>query len=703
VAAPPLTSDEIQHFLEEWLEVEFTFLHVDVLAASLVNLPRDEQDFLLGWVRRIATTNIEIAYQFARQVLSVLSHMDRHTIEAWALHAMDTYDRSGLRPALAVIHEVENFVQLRHERVAGALFEDVSGVLLTFVRGLSGRKLKLEQGDGVYTDSETLFLPAVVAQMESATDNFTLAKAMVAYLWAQTRFGSFRADMDFAGYPDASTALRYFHALETLRLEACLARELPGLSREMQRLKHLAGTPPLPEPWNQYAADLARPDATVQDTLRLLAQAYGGPVAGWKCYQGELRPDAIISCMKARIDKEKMLLRIKLAELAKDHHKADAEPSNEPPKFELQEKEDARTGQTQMELTLDDAPISPPEDVRQLITSIQLDFGEIPDEYLVAAGDGEYDSSLFEDKSKNPDDVWQGTYHEEGAFLYPEWDFGRQHYRKNWCVVREKDVQPSDPHFAAEVITRHTGLVKHLRRTFEVMRDENRMLKRQAYGDDVDIDALVEALADARDGREMTDRLFTRMHRTERNIAVMFMVDMSGSTKGWINDAEREALVMLCEALEMLGDRYAIYGFSGNTRKRCEIFKVKTFDDRYDEMVKRRIAGISPQDYTRMGPAIRHLSKLLNEVEAKTKLLVTLSDGKPDDYFDGYRGQYGIEDTRQALYEAHRSGIHPFCITIDREARDYLPHMYGAANYVVIDDVQKLPFKVADIYRRITT
>ena len=322
---------------------------------------------------------------------------------------------------------------------------------------------------------------------------------------------------------------------------------------------------------------------------------------------------------------------------------------------------------------------------------------------LTAAVDGEYDPALYEEREKDPNDVWQGTYHEEGAHLYPEWDHARQHYRKNWCVLREVDLKPGEPDYVDSVIEKHHGLVKHLRRTFEAMRDESRLLKRQVQGDDVDIDALVEALADSRDGREMSDQLFMHMHRADRSMAVMFMVDMSGSTKGWINDAEREALIMLCESLETLGDRYAIYGFSGQTRKRCEIFRVKTFAQPYDAGTKARIAGIVPQDYTRMGAAIRHLSKLLNEVEAKTKLLITLSDGKPDDYFDIYRGQYGIEDTRQALFEARRSGIHPFCITIDREAKEYLPHMYGHANWAEIDDVRKLPLKVADIYRRLTT
>ncbi|MGE5027065.1 MAG: nitric oxide reductase activation protein, partial [Betaproteobacteria bacterium] len=143
----PLTAKQIEHSLEQWLEVEFTFLHVDVLAAELAALPRHDQDFLLAWIKRIATTNIQIAYQFARRSQRVLTHMDRHVIEAWALHAMDTYDRFGLHLGIKVIHDADNFEKFSHERAAGAAFEDIHGILLTFVRGLSGRQLKLEKGE----------------------------------------------------------------------------------------------------------------------------------------------------------------------------------------------------------------------------------------------------------------------------------------------------------------------------------------------------------------------------------------------------------------------------------------------------------------------------------------------------------------------------------------------------------------------------
>ena len=698
-AHAPLPADTILTSLVHWLEVEFTFLQVDNLAAAIAALPRDEQDFLLGWTRRIASNNIQIAYQFAGRAQGLLAHMDRQLIEAWALHAMDTYDKAGLRAAMEVLQDVERFVHQSHEKAAGVVLEQVSGILLTFLRGLSGRELKLEQGEVPYTDSSTLFLPAVVARMQEREQNFTLCKAMTAMLWAQTRFGTFRADFACLDtYADPQRALQAFHSLETLRLEACIGRELPGLYRKMAALKAEVGDI-LPTEWQAFAATLSRPEACVGDCLALLPQAYAAPLASPFCYQGELRPAAVAEAMAARQEREKILLRVRLAELAEEH--TAQKEITAPPRFEVRASGE-RGGLPQLELVLDGKPLPPPADVARLLTSIRLDLDDIPPEYLVPAGPGEYDPKDYREQALNPDEVWQGTYHEEGAVLYPEWDFGRQHYRKNWCVMREKEVPPVHDGFVADALARHSGLVKHLRRTFEALRDEDRLLKRQFQGDEVDIDALVEALADARDGREMSERLFLHMHRAERDIAVMFLVDMSGSTRGWINDAQRESLLLLCGALETLGDRYAIYGFSGITRKRCELYRIKCLDEPFGEEVQARISGIRPQDYTRMGFAIRHLTALLKETDASTRLLITLSDGKPDDYHDQYRGQYGIEDTRQALVEARRAGIHPFCITLDTEARAYLPHMYGPARYTIVSEVRQLPLKVADIYRRLT-
>jgi nitric oxide reductase NorD protein len=706
MALAPLTAAEMEADLHVWLETEFTYFKVEELAAELTALARDEQDFILGWIRRIASTHITLAWQFGRRAPALLPRMERRLLEAWAIHTCDVFDRTGLQNALRVMEQVDSFDEAQHKHDAsGALFEDIAPVLGNFVCGLSGRRLRIEEGDAAWTDGERIVLPPLIAALPDLDDNFQLAKITVALLWAQTRFGSLRIDHASvaAGYADPERALTRLYALETLRLTAKIARELPGLHRQLQRLRAQLD-PVLPAQWQRFEAMLSTREATQDDSLSLLSAAYEEADCPQWSDQGLLRPDAIAAARAARLEVEKARLRVKLAELLEEHtsHQADSSTAAEtPPEFEVEPRDE--NGKLDFEITLDDAPIAPPDGVKQLLTSVYLDFGEIPPEYLTPAGDGEYDPNLLFDQHEDPDSVWQGTYHEKGAELYPEWDHGRQHYRKNWCVMREKPVTPAYDNFYRETLGKYAGVVKHLRWKFEALRDENRLDKRQTQGDEIDLDALIEALADARDGSEMSDRLFVRMHRAERNIAVTFLVDMSGSTQGWINEAEREALILLCEALELLGDRYAIYGFSGTTRKRCELFRIKTFDERYDDEVKARISGIRPQEYTRMGFAIRHMTKLLNQVEAKTRVLVTLSDGRPDDYFDVYRGVYGVEDTRMALQEASRTGIHPFCITLDREARDYLPHMYGAARYIILDDVRQLPLKVTDIYRRITT
>ena len=703
---PQLTTTQIEQRLDAVLDVEFSFLKTAGPAAVLARLERQEQDYILDWVQRVASTNIQLAYQFITQAVDALDRMDKRIIEAWALHAMDTYDQTGLHKALNVIQNVHNFVQLSHERDAGAVFDEKVGVLTHFAHGLSGRKLKLAQAEVTYTDTETIYLPALLARLPTPEENFLLYKTTVAMLWAQTRFGTFHVTLSeqLEQQTEAEYFLALFHSLETLRLEACLARELPGLFRDMQNLKVCLEQDQLPAAYDLLAAQLAQEDTTAEDVLHLTCEQLGKlePLHPL-CYQGSLQIEAVEACMAKRIKTEKARLRVALANMLEEMQKENRAFEQQQHRFDINKKPDPTTPEGfQIELTLDDQPIAPPEEVKALSNSIMQDLGDIPDEYLVPAGEGEYDPALFEDNKPDPDDVWSGTYHEEGAFLYNEWDYRRQHYRKNWCAVREVNITPIYDDFVETTLHKYSGLIKHLRKTFEAMRDEDRLLKRQVYGDGVDIDALVEALADAHDGREMSDRLFTRMHRVERNIAVVFMVDMSGSTKGWINEAERESLILLAETLETLGDRYAIYGFSGMARKRCEIYRIKEFDEPYNDEIKARISGIEPKDYTRMGFAIRHLSHILNEVEARTRILITLSDGKPDDY-DSYRGDYGIEDTRRALLEARRDGIHPYCITIDREARDYLPHLYGAAAYTVIDEVRQLPLKVSDIYRRLTT
>lgn len=288
------------------------------------------------------------------------------------------------------------------------------------------------------------------------------------------------------------------------------------------------------------------------------------------------------------------------------------------------------------------------------------------------------------------------------AILYDEWDYKMGHYRAAWCALKERGMKRGSDKFVEKTLEKHRELVTQVRRQFEILRPDYKRLFREIQGEEIDIDAFIEALADIRAGTAPSEKIYIRVDKKERDIAVAFLVDMSGSTTGWVIDTEKEALVLMCEALEILQDKYAIYGFSGKTRKQCDFYTIKDFDEEYTEDVKSRIAGMEAFDYTRMGPPIRHLSKILEKTPAKVKLMIILSDGKPED-FDEYKGEHGIEDTRKALIEAKRKHIRPFCITIDTEARDYMPHMFGEVSYIILDKVEKLPRKLPEVYRKLTT
>jgi nitric oxide reductase NorD protein len=688
----PLTAAELHHRLDALLNPVLSSRRTAApLAIALAPLNRTRQDFALHWVEIIARTNYELAYQFAATAPAALNVLDESTAEAWIIHAMDSYDRDGLQQGSKVFKKFSAFAA-RAGNEQALRYEEVAPVLERFICGLSGRHMSLELAPVAWTDTSTLHLPPRMAAGATRQENFLIYKIIATLLWAQSRYGTFSVDLDDAvkHHADPARALDWLNFLETVRLEAQITRVLPGLGRDLAALRGDTHDD------DARYASLRAPSASVQDSIALLNTIPLTDTVPRRAWSGLLRPADAKAMRAERLNREKSDLQAALAALLDEQSAGDESDSNSDAGagFETEVKIDAN-GDSSVELSLGGEPIAPPDHVRNLLDSIVQDLGDIPGDYLIPAPDDGGTTQSDEAVAEIPP--------EENPRYYNEWDYQRRHYRKDWCALRELDVPPGEDDFVAATLIKYAPQVTQLKRTFEMLRGEDRLLKRMKHGDDIDLDAVIAGYADMRSGQELTDRLFTKRHKAERNLAVMFMVDMSGSTKGWINDAEREALVLLAEALEVLGDRYAIYGFSGMTRKRCEIFRIKRFDDAYSSVVQQRIAGVQPQDYTRMGVAIRHLTALLETVDARTKLLITLSDGKPDDYSDNYRGEYGIEDTRQALLEAHRAGIKPFCITIDHEARDYLPHMYGAANWTLVDDVSRLPLKVADIYRRLTT
>jgi nitric oxide reductase NorD protein len=298
----------------------------------------------------------------------------------------------------------------------------------------------------------------------------------------------------------------------------------------------------------------------------------------------------------------------------------------------------------------------------------------------------------------------------EQVFHYDEWDHKIEDYRPAWCTLTEHRQTRTQEGFVAATFHEFGGIVTQIRRNFQLMRPEAlRKMRYMEDGDDLDTDGLVEYVVDRKARVSPTPRVYIKREKRDRDVTTAFLVDMSSSTDRKIDgrkaiiDIEKEALLLMCEALEAIRDEYAIYGFSGSGREDSQFYVVKELGERYDDRVKNRIGGIYARQKTRMGPAIRHATRRLAAADSNVKLMILLTDGKPYDSDTYQDNAYAQEDTKMALREARRAKIHLFCVTVDREGADYLPHMYSDANFVVVDDVRTLPQKLPQLYRRLTT
>jgi nitric oxide reductase activation protein len=251
--------------------------------------------------------------------------------------------------------------------------------------------------------------------------------------------------------------------------------------------------------------------------------------------------------------------------------------------------------------------------------------------------------------------------------------------------------------------------VRRIRRNFELIRPEAiTILRHWPEGDAFDYDALIEYAIDRRLRRTPDERIYRKRLKVERDVAVFVLVDLSSSTRKEVGDGggksilavEKEALVLFCEALERVGDHFAIAGFSDSGRLAAEFFYLKDFDEPLNDEVRGRIGGLRPEKNTRMGPAVRHAARRLQDYPARVKLMIILSDGLPND--QDYSGDYAIADSRAAIRESRSAFIHVHAITVNAVNSPHLDTLYGDVNHTVIADVRQLPDKLPRIYRALT-
>jgi len=286
-----------------------------------------------------------------------------------------------------------------------------------------------------------------------------------------------------------------------------------------------------------------------------------------------------------------------------------------------------------------------------------------------------------------------------------EWDYKKQRFQKDHCRIIPMISRHVDP---IDLPLKLKSQARRIRRQFEMLRPQRHWVSRQTEGAELDLENYINFLADRKHGHVNSDTPVYRDLRNEtRDLSCLLLADLSLSTDAHISntsrviDVIRDSLYLFSEALSVSGDRFALHGFSSRNRNHIRFYNIKGFDDSYNNDVRGHIDAIRPGYYTRMGTAIRYATQLLEQETSSQKLLLILTDGKPND-LDKYEGRYGIEDTRQAILEAEKKGLQPFCVTIDEKAEDYLPYLFGKNAYMLIKNAQQLPAKLPQLYLRLT-
>lgn len=725
---------------------------VDDIFEQLSGLDGPAREALLSHVGAIWPVSHSLCFAYLTDGIAALRMFPADLLPEWVRQTLGHYEQHGLAGARRFMSEVDKLFLGPMRGEAGVEFLEILATMSHYVRGIAGRSFEFGVSLVPMSDTRTIFLPERLDNFPEKRQNRALYKLLVALQWAHVESRIFQMVLDssddqsdpFAAFADRKLAIDLFSILQATRAFGLLRSRLPGLYHRSQGLCRslldkvggdsgsrqkvellrillgaaMAGSDP-DSPSMKHGAEFLpalTSDCLLSELFSRLDSLYGKFSRLPGTYRlgdatlllgrFDFRQSSRIIVEKRREDKERFLgLLAPLMEPSA--READTKPSVNNGKIEGQEQilmllhtlqqQTAEAGKLDLTIANDGMQIS--EELAAAIRDIVDDLGHLPKAYVQAAA-GFGGSGVNFQESGHARNGKGSPIHQ--AISYDEWDYRRGGYRTNWCTLYEKRLHPVRSNFVATTLEKYRPQLIKLRRQFEMLRSRHRFVRRRRHGDDIDIDALIDALGDSRANLPPSDRLFIRLLRDERDITTVFLVDMSNSTEGWVGIAVKEALVLLAEALEIVGDQYAIYGFSGMRRSKSELFLIKGIDELYGTDVKGRIGAMKPMEYTRMGPPIRHLTKKLRDADSRARLLVVISDGKPEDY-DDYKGRYAIEDTRKALLEARGNGLYPFCITIDKSAHGYLTHMFGRGNYIFVDNVLALPEKMAEMYRLLTS
>jgi len=703
------------------------------LGPTLRGLPAESSALLLEQISRLSRTFPAGVARLFRVLARAYEEVGEEGVRAWIAAGEEIARRNPQAgEAFFALESRTSLLVLRRSSPAISL-PDVQGLLLRYMHMLCGSAVSIHETDRLSfppplaEGTETgLPLPAHIEVFPTYEENLRLYRVLAAHQAGRVEFGTHEVDWHHL-WPALPDVLRESHApdsfpaddltayfrlfsrpehiealflyVESKRIAAHLSARYRGLQEDLRWAETL--TQLSPPAWAALFPRLSGQlwservcfdsDATVADSLQLATELYltltpfgTRPAAQSETPAYESPDDE---------DEEEALSRAAANE---------GQSGNDIAHLSAEEQEMLQKILAALQVHGKEKKTSPRKQKKKGVTA----FIELP----VTLKEGE-EPEERQSKKKNASERRLRT--AAGMrYLYDEWDFLIEDYRTQWCQLRELPLTDDAGAFFAHTLAAYTHLTPQIKREFQRLRPRQyRQVKGLEDGENIDLDAAIGARVDRLSGTAPSTKLYAARQAVERDVATLFLLDLSASTDSRVAgredlrviDVMKEAIVLLSSALDDIGDVYAIYGFSSHGRRNVEVYPVKTFVESLSANVKGRIGGLAPQRSTRMGTAVRHATRKLKDLSSRAKLLVLLSDGYPEDADygrDEHTPTYGVRDTMMALREAEKHGILSFCLTVDKGGHDYLREMCAPSRYMVIEDITSLPAELPKIYQR---
>ncbi len=623
-------------------------------------------------------------------------------LKRWIDFGAEAYRRDFARQAEYFGLRTEDSKAVLQQERRGTLFIDVQRKINFYLRAFWGRDFFLRpaaadhEGFRPFIEARALHLPDAVDDIGDIT-GLELYRAMAAHMAAHLMYTDApQGDADML-----SPAQRFFIGLaEDARVEYCAGTEFPGMKTLWKRL--------LPKPGDDHAHE-HRGMPLIEAMVRHLLDP--------EAPTGDADIDAIIGRFHEQVPERDLDTEFS-RDIGLALHDVLA-TRRDLPSLRILEKlrtpwrDDNRfIWSTDEEDWIDTTVYLPhKEQVRKYVSVMEF-VNEV--EVETAGEDAQeiwvLQSELFpyEDEGISYNEM-EGKEPIIGPFHHHEWDYQVQLHRPSWVSVYEHRPKRGDPEIVDKVLTEHRGITHRLRQIIDRLRPQGLVRERKLEdGDVLDLNAAVDAMVMLRIGLNPDPRITMRYKLNRRDLAVTILLDLSESTNDKVRDSDktvleltREACALLSYAIEGIGDPFAIHGFNSDGRHDVRYFRFKDFDQHFDDEVKSRLAGMQGGYSTRMGAALRHAGEKLMQRGEKNKLILLITDGEPAD-IDERDPQYLRMDTKKAVEELRRKGILTYCLTLDPHADMYVSRIFGATNYTVVDNINRLPEKLPTLFASLT-